>query len=95
MDHLMTMKNPDSSDTQLTGSQERLHKSELNVVLMPKAMPLIGFDKYKNIQRYYTNYKTKKLLKVAFQKFGKPHFQKSGQHVGFATKFVRNPTIFY
>lgn len=70
----MTMKNPDSSDTQLTGSQERLHKSELNVVLMPKAMPLIGFDKYKNIQRYYTNYKTKKLLKVAFQKFGKPHF---------------------
>ncbi|KAH1003068.1 hypothetical protein HUJ05_011012 [Dendroctonus ponderosae] len=35
----------------LTDSEERLHKSELNVVLMPKAMPLIGFDKYRNIQR--------------------------------------------
>lgn len=35
----------------LTDSQERLHRSELNVVLMPKAMPLIGFDKYRNIQR--------------------------------------------
>lgn len=57
IDHLMTMKNGDSGNTQLTGSQERLHKSELNVVLMPKAMPLIGFDKYKNIQRYCINNK--------------------------------------
>ncbi|CAG9772726.1 unnamed protein product [Ceutorhynchus assimilis] len=44
MDHLMEG---------LSGSQERLHKSELNVVLMPKAMPLIGFDKYKNMQRSF------------------------------------------
>lgn len=30
---------------------ERPYKSELNVVLMPNSMPLIGFDKYRNIQR--------------------------------------------
>lgn len=33
---------------------ERPYKSELNVVLMPNPMPLIGFDKYRNIQRYKT-----------------------------------------
>lgn len=30
---------------------EKPYKSELNVVLMPNPMPLIGFDKYRNIQR--------------------------------------------
>lgn len=30
---------------------EKPFKSELNVVLMPNPMPLIGFDKYRNIQR--------------------------------------------
>ncbi|XP_050301938.1 homeobox protein 4 isoform X3 [Anthonomus grandis grandis] len=47
--------------TNQSGSQERLHKSELNVVLMPKAMPLIGFDKYKNIQRSFESLNSKHL----------------------------------
>ncbi|XP_030760269.1 uncharacterized protein LOC115885471 isoform X2 [Sitophilus oryzae] len=46
---------------QMTASQERLHKSELNVVLMPKAMPLIGFDKYKNIHRSLDSLDSKQL----------------------------------
>ncbi|XP_076256716.1 uncharacterized protein LOC143194050 isoform X3 [Rhynchophorus ferrugineus] len=44
---------------QLTASQERLHRSELSVVLMPKAMPLIGFEKYKNIQRSFESLNSK------------------------------------
>ncbi|GLV36758.1 uncharacterized protein CBL_02407 [Carabus blaptoides fortunei] len=32
------------------GLNGRPYKSELNVVLMPKPMPLIGFDKYQNIK---------------------------------------------
>ncbi|XP_049824601.1 dual specificity protein kinase splA isoform X2 [Aethina tumida] len=33
--------------------EQKPYKSELNVVLMPTAMPLIGFEKYKNIQRSF------------------------------------------
>ncbi|XP_060533186.1 uncharacterized protein LOC132706101 isoform X2 [Cylas formicarius] len=48
MDHLV-------SDVGSRGHvvDDKVHKSELNVVLMPKAMPLIGFDKYKNIERSF------------------------------------------
>ncbi|CAH2005755.1 unnamed protein product [Acanthoscelides obtectus] len=31
--------------------EEKPYKSELNVVLMPNPMPLIGFDKYREIKR--------------------------------------------
>ncbi|KAL1500837.1 hypothetical protein ABEB36_006268 [Hypothenemus hampei] len=48
--HQHRIPNPENNNAQ---SDERLHKSELNVVLMPKAMPLIGFEKYKNIQRSF------------------------------------------
>ncbi|XP_074031976.1 uncharacterized protein isoform X2 [Leptinotarsa decemlineata] len=40
------LEQADKSDT-----TEKPFKSELNVVLMPNPMPLIGIDKYKNIQR--------------------------------------------
>lgn len=33
------------------GDEQRPYKSEINVVLMPTPMPLIGFDKYRNIQQ--------------------------------------------
>lgn len=33
------------------GDEQRPYKSEISVVLMPTPMPLIGFDKYRNIQR--------------------------------------------
>ncbi|XP_050512489.1 uncharacterized protein LOC126888355 isoform X2 [Diabrotica virgifera virgifera] len=38
---------------------DRAFKSELNVVLVPKPMPLIGLDKYKNVQRSMENLQTK------------------------------------
>ncbi|KAJ8916608.1 hypothetical protein NQ315_000253 [Exocentrus adspersus] len=41
----------DNSQHVLPMTPERPYKSELNVVLMPNPMPLIGFDKYRNIQR--------------------------------------------
>nr|XP_022920471.1 GATA zinc finger domain-containing protein 8 [Onthophagus taurus] len=37
------------------------YKSELNVVLMPTPMPLIGFDKYRNVQNSAESLKTKSL----------------------------------
>ncbi|XP_066251772.1 uncharacterized protein [Euwallacea similis] len=52
LDHLIDSETSNRANP-LSASEERLHKSELNVVLMPKAMPLIGFDKYKNIQRSF------------------------------------------
>lgn len=33
------------------GDDQKPYKSEISVVLMPTPMPLIGFDKYRNIQR--------------------------------------------
>ncbi|CAH0549357.1 unnamed protein product [Brassicogethes aeneus] len=36
-----------------TNDEQKPYKSELNVVLMPNAMPLIGFDKYRNIQKSF------------------------------------------
>lgn len=33
------------------GDEQKPYKSEISVVLMPTPMPLIGFDKYRNIQR--------------------------------------------
>ncbi|XP_023310807.1 uncharacterized protein LOC108904616 isoform X2 [Anoplophora glabripennis] len=41
---------PDNSQ-HVPMTPEKPYKSELNVVLMPNPMPLIGFDKYRNIQR--------------------------------------------
>ncbi|CAG9853531.1 unnamed protein product [Phyllotreta striolata] len=40
-------------------TSDKQFKSELNVVLVPKPMPLIGFDKYKNVQRSFENLTTK------------------------------------
>lgn len=46
------MDNPVPENSQhVPMTPEKPYKSELNVVLMPNPMPLIGFDKYRNIQR--------------------------------------------
>lgn len=37
---------------------EKPYKSELSVVLMPTPMPLIGFDKYRNVQRSCESFAT-------------------------------------
>ncbi|KAJ8984040.1 hypothetical protein NQ317_012264 [Molorchus minor] len=39
-----------NDNSQTVPDMEKPYKSELNVVLMPNPMPLIGFDKYRNIQ---------------------------------------------
>ncbi|XP_057651088.1 uncharacterized protein LOC130890783 isoform X2 [Diorhabda carinulata] len=40
-------------------ASDKAYKSELNVVLVPNPMPLIGTDKYKNVQRSLENVATK------------------------------------
>ncbi|KRT86224.1 hypothetical protein AMK59_1077, partial [Oryctes borbonicus] len=45
------------------------YKSELNVVLMPTAMPLIGFDKYRNIQSSLESIRSKSMENLPSQNF--------------------------
>nr|CAH7717925.1 unnamed protein product [Callosobruchus chinensis] len=46
-----TCQQRDDAPRQEENQEEKPYKSELNVVLMPNPMPLIGFDKYKEIKR--------------------------------------------
>ena len=50
-------RNSCSDQTQAT----KPYKSELNVVLMPTPMPLLGFDKYKNIQQSCESVRSKSM----------------------------------
>lgn len=49
-------------------SSDKAFKSELNVVLLPNPMPLITFDKYKNIQRWVFSKRINHFLNLLFYK---------------------------
>ncbi|VEN42637.1 unnamed protein product [Callosobruchus maculatus] len=54
-----TCQQRDDAPRQEENQEEKPYKSELNVVLMPNPMPLIGFDKYKEIKRSFESVNTK------------------------------------
>ncbi|KAJ3650428.1 hypothetical protein Zmor_016529 [Zophobas morio] len=49
----------------LDQSQGKPYKSELSVVLMPNPMPLLGFDKYRNIKSSYDSLNSKSAEKLS------------------------------
>jgi hypothetical protein len=53
-------------------AQQKPYKSELNVVLMPNPMPLLGFDKYRNIQNSFESLHSKSAEKLSVQEELRP-----------------------
>ncbi|XP_064214301.1 pre-mRNA-splicing factor CWC22 homolog isoform X2 [Tribolium castaneum] len=53
-----------TNDQAAENSTQKPYKSELNVVLMPNPMPLLGFEKYKNLQNSFESLHSKSAEKL-------------------------------